>query len=586
VLIEGNYFDTEPTPNVEDSTGSLFVSTENNEATCEADLSRDCPLNVLVNSGTLSSDDRNEDTAISTVAAVTGFLTVDVADASELFLVSDNFGVGTLSGSTTSASTATTSAASTTDTVASSTASSGSSATATASSAAASVAADTSTTTAATSSTTGASQETAATSAAASATGDTDTTSTTETTAASSSTGATTSSATTDSTSTTSTTSSGSPTGFAAGTTGGGSVDPVYPTSIDELSTYLSDSEPRVIVLQQTFNFSGTEGSTTETGCRPTFNQECIAENNGYQSQDVILMDGDTAMSQTGGCDSGGIAVEVTYDNAAKNPLTVASNKTLVGEGTSGVLYGKGLFITGSNVIVQNIYITELNPHLVWGGDAITIRGADDTAPSGIWIDHVKISSIGRQMVVVNFSGAMGLTISNSDFDGNTEYSASCDGRHYWVFLLYGDTTQISLVNNFIHETSGRSPKIGGTADQSVVVHAANNYFYDNSGHAFDVAASGYVLAEGNYFDTVTTPNLDDEDGNFFVPTAASDCESSLGRDCELNVLTNSGTLTGYNEDAVTSLLGSYTTQIGGYAVTAASQFSAATANFGVGTLA
>ncbi|KAG6620897.1 Pectate lyase [Phytophthora cinnamomi] len=212
-----------------------------------------------------------------------------------------------------------------------------------------------------------------------------------------------------------------SPTGFAAGTTGGGSVDPVYPTSIDELSTYLSDDEPRVIVLQQTLNFTGTEGSTTETGCRPTFNQECIAKNNGYKSQDVILMDGDTAMSQTGGCDSDGIAVEVTYDNAAKNPLVVASNKTLVGEGTAGVLYGKGLIIEGSNVIVQNIHITELNPHLVWGGDAITIRGADDKAPSGIWVDHVKVSRIGRQMVVVNFSGAMGLTISNSDFDGNTE---------------------------------------------------------------------------------------------------------------------------------------------------------------------
>eukprot|EP00644_Phytophthora_capsici_P012454 jgi/Phyca11/19267/fgenesh1_pg.PHYCAscaffold_46_\ len=377
----------------------------------------------------------------------------------------------------------------------------------------------------------------------------------------------------------------GSAPGFAAGTTGGGTIEPVYPTTADELSSYLSDDEPRVIVLQQTFNFTGTEGSTTESGCRPTFNQECIAKNNGYQSQDVILMDGDTAMSQTGGCDSDGISVQVTYDNAGKNPLVVASNKTLVGEGTSGVLYGKGLLITGSNVIVQNIFITQLNPHLVWGGDAITIRGAGDTAPSGIWIDHVKVSSIGRQMVVVNFSGAMGLTISNSDFDGNTEYSASCDGRHYWGFLLYGESTQISLVNNFIHGTSGRSPKIGGSADQNVVVHAANNFFYDNSGHAFDVAASAYVLAEGNYFETVTTPNLDDEDGNFFVPTAVSDCESSLNRDCELNVLTDSGTLAGYNEDAVKNILSSYTTQIGGYAIAAASRLSAATANFGVGSV-
>ncbi|KAF4319966.1 hypothetical protein G195_006760 [Phytophthora kernoviae 00238/432] len=491
VLIEGNYFDGEPTPNVEGSTGSIFVPTDSNQDQCQADLSRNCPVNALVDSGALSSDNRNEDTAISTVAAMSEYLTADVVDAAALLLTSDNFGVATSSPSS----------------------------------------AETTTTTTSTSA------------------------------------------------------SIGSAPGFAAGIIGGGDIDPVYPTSIDELSTYLSDDEARVIVLQQTFNFTGTEGSTTESGCRPTFNQECIAKNNGYKSQDVILMDGDTAMSQTGGCDSDGISVEVTYDNAAKTPLVVANNKTLVGEGLNGVLYGKGLIIEGSNVIVQNIHITELNPHLVWGGDAITIRGSGDTAPSGIWVDHVKVSNIGRQMVVVNFSGAKGLTISNSDFDGNTEYSASCDGRHYWGFLLYGETTQISLVGNYIHKTSGRSPKIGGTADQSVVVHAANNYFYDNSGHAFDVAASAYVLAEGNYFASVVTPNLDDTDGNFFVPTTGNACDASLGRDCELNILTDSGDLAGYNEDSVTNILSSYQTQIGGYAVAAASQFTASNDNFGVGTL-
>ncbi|GMF38721.1 unnamed protein product [Phytophthora lilii] len=192
--------------------------------------------------------------------------------------------------------------------------------------------------------------------------------------------------------------------GFAAGTTGGGNAKPVYPTTIKELATFLSDSEPRVIVLNQEFSFVGTEGSTTESGCRPSNNQQCLAKNNGFKGQDAILMDGDTSMKQTGGCDSDGIFVDVTYYNAAKTPLTVASDKTLVGEGTKGVLSGKGLLISGSNVIVQNIHITNLNANLVWGGDGITIRGEGDVAPKGIWIDHVKVSSVGRQMVVINFS--------------------------------------------------------------------------------------------------------------------------------------------------------------------------------------
>lgn len=40
-----------------------------------------------------------------------------------------------------------------------------------------------------------------------------------------------------------------------------------------------------------------------------------------------------------------------------------------------------------SNIIIQNIAIEDLNPQYVWGGDGITINGADL-----IWIDHVTVS--------------------------------------------------------------------------------------------------------------------------------------------------------------------------------------------------
>lgn len=40
--------------------------------------------------------------------------------------------------------------------------------------------------------------------------------------------------------------------GFAKGVTGGGTATPVYPTTNAELVSYLGDSTPRVIVLQQT----------------------------------------------------------------------------------------------------------------------------------------------------------------------------------------------------------------------------------------------------------------------------------------------------------------------------------------------
>lgn len=45
----------------------------------------------------------------------------------------------------------------------------------------------------------------------------------------------------------------GTPEGFASGATGGGSADAVYPTTTDELVSYLGDSSARVIVLTQTY---------------------------------------------------------------------------------------------------------------------------------------------------------------------------------------------------------------------------------------------------------------------------------------------------------------------------------------------
>jgi pectin lyase len=376
----------------------------------------------------------------------------------------------------------------------------------------------------------------------------------------------------------------GSAPGFAAGTTGGGNATPVYPKNTAELKAYLSDSQARVIVLKQTYNYVGTEGSTTETGCRSSFAAECLAKNNGFKSQDTILMPGDSSMTSTGGC-TDGKAVQVTYDNAAKNPLVVRSNKTLVGVGRSGVIIGKGLFIRGDNVIIQNVYIKQLNPHLVWGGDAITINGENNVAPKKIWIDHVKVSDVGRQMVVINFTGAKQVTISNSDFDGRTKYSASCDGHHYWGFLIYGASTEVTFVNNYLHTFSGRGPKIGGTANQQTIFHAANNYIVDNTGHAFDVAASAYVLAEGNYIESVTTPNLDDKAGNFFVPKNAADCKSLIGRNCVVNTVVKSGALTSINESNVKTKLPSYKTQIGGFNTATPSARGVNANNYGVGKL-
>lgn len=78
----------------------------------------------------------------------------------------------------------------------------------------------------------------------------------------------------------------------------------------------------------------------------------------------------------------------ITYDKAAWNAIKVQSNKSLVGQGSAGVIKGKGVYMANGvkNIIIQNVHFTEINPKYVWGGDAISISGADM-----IWIDHVKV---------------------------------------------------------------------------------------------------------------------------------------------------------------------------------------------------
>ncbi|EEY55539.1 pectin lyase, putative [Phytophthora infestans T30-4] len=326
----------------------------------------------------------------------------------------------------------------------------------------------------------------------------------------------------------------GSPSGLAAGTTGGAGGETVYPTSPSELVAYLNDTEPLVIVLNQTIDFRGTEGTTTEMGCRPGHKRACLAKNNGFNDQDVIL--GPGGLNNTGGC-TNGTEIEVTYDNAAIKRMSVKGNKTIRGIGKSGVIMGKGLTLNGDNIIVQNIHITELNPHAT-------------TTLNKIWIDHVKVSHVGRQMVVTNKAGVATLTISNSDFDGNTEYSATCDGHHYWTFLFYGKNTGVSMLNNYVHGTSGRSPKVGGNPNEHVVVHVANNQWGNNSGHSFELGVNAYVLAEGNYFDNTKQPLDKGEDGLLYAVDDADVCSKYLGRQCAANVLVGSGNFTSRNGPA------------------------------------
>lgn len=325
--------------------------------------------------------------------------------------------------------------------------------------------------------------------------------------------------------------------GFANGVRGGGDAEAVVVSSVGELAKLLSDDTARTIVIDGELDFTGT--SATGAGC----DRKSCSANNGGQ-----LYLGDLSC---GGADNVAVS-SITYDAAGPKPLQVGSNKSILGNG-KGVLIGKGLELAdgASNVIIQGLEFKNINPGVVWGGDALAFKGNND----GVWIDHNKFSLVGRMFIVSHYKPSR-LTISNNEFDGTTTTSASCNGNHYWTIMFYGDGDRVTLDKNYYHDVAGRAPKLGEDGTKGTF-HAVNNYFSNMKGHAFDAYQGASALIEGNVFESVSQPNTDKAAGSstlYTVPdsSSASTCSNSLGRACVQNVVdSSSGKLAALKADSV-----------------------------------
>ena len=111
---------------------------------------------------------------------------------------------------------------------------------------------------------------------------------------------------------------------------------------------------------------------------------------------------------------------------------------------------------------------------------------------------------------------------------------------------------KVTFTGNYIHHTSGRSLKL----EFNSYWHVYNNFWFNNTGHAFDVGKDTNALIEGNVFQHVKTPFLEESSPGkaFAVGTIdRSTCDSKLGRTCMVNTLTSSGTLSASDESVLSS---------------------------------
>ncbi|KAF1976400.1 pectin lyase-like protein, partial [Bimuria novae-zelandiae CBS 107.79] len=171
------------------------------------------------------------------------------------------------------------------------------------------------------------------------------------------------------------------------------------------------------------------------------------------------------------------------------------------------------------------------------------------------------------------------------EFDGTTTTSATCNTQHYWTNLFIGAGFVITLDRNYYHGVSGRAPKLGEPG-MSQDVQATNNYFYNMKGHAFDVYEGTNLLSEGNVFESVTTPFTNESSAGSIFETdssSAGTCSAYLGRSCQTNTASGSGSLINKKDTGVLARFQSYGSRWTVVPISASSTKSTVLANAGIG---
>jgi pectate lyase len=275
------------------------------------------------------------------------------------------------------------------------------------------------------------------------------------------------------------------PTGDVQTTTGGGLRRADFVSDCAELERLLEDVTPRVIVVTQSIDCHTAPApvDVCERACDSSTND---STRNVYRT----LPPGATDCGAISGWSASDPILRRTRNETV---IDVTSDKTLLGGDASAAITGATLYIRGqSNIIVQNIAFSGVNPDLVEAGDAITIDASDH-----VWIDHCSFARVSDGFVdAINESRS--ITLSWNRFDGvNPD---SCAGQHNYANTFEGAT--VTLHHNFYDGTLGCSPKLGDGSRG----HLFNNFWRDVLYYSVQVGNESQALIQGNYFEESRQP--------------------------------------------------------------------------------
>ncbi|MEU6228685.1 pectinesterase family protein [Streptomyces sp. NPDC047042] len=224
------------------------------------------------------------------------------------------------------------------------------------------------------------------------------------------------------------------------------------------------------------------------------------------------------------------IVVAATIDmNPVGKEIKVASDKTIIGSGTSGHIVGGGFFLGQGvhNVIIRNLTIRDAYQG-VWNDkehdfDAIQMDGAHH-----VWIDHNDL----RHM-------ADGLIDSRKDTTYLTVSwnKLSQENKAFGIGWTENITADITIHHNWIRETEQRNP----STDNVAHAHLYNNYLEDEAGTTIKSSYGNYsrgktnMVLENSYFQGMTNPVVRDatatlvQRGNVFSGTTGKNESGGSG---------------------------------------------------------
>ncbi|WP_328840433.1 pectinesterase family protein [Streptomyces europaeiscabiei] len=215
------------------------------------------------------------------------------------------------------------------------------------------------------------------------------------------------------------------------------------------------------------------------------------------------------------------IVVAATINmNTVGKEIKVASDKTIVGSGTSGHIVGGGFFLGSGvhNVIIRNLTIRDAYQG-TWNDkdhdfDAVQMDGAHH-----VWIDHNDL----RHM-------ADGLIDSRKDTTYVTVSwnKLSQNNKTFGIGWTTNTTADLTIHHNWFRETEQRNP----STDNVAHAHLYNNFLEDVSGTDITSSYGNYargntkMVLENSYFQGMRNPVTKDstaalvQRGNVFSGTS------------------------------------------------------------------